>query len=64
MPTTAAGSMTLNVRAIPTDLCTHTQWVVWRYGTPRSDGKHCHDLIKQYPLIRSLALDIRDGVRS
>ena len=39
MTTTAAGSTTVNVEAIPTDLRTHKQWVVWRYGPPRKDGK-------------------------
>jgi hypothetical protein len=28
------------------------------------DGKRCHDLIKQYRVVRTLAMDIRDGGRS
>jgi len=32
------------------------------YNSP--DGKRCHDLIRQYRLVRGLALDLRDGVRA
>jgi hypothetical protein len=32
------------------------------YDSP--DGKRCHDLVRQYRLVRGLALDMREGVKA